>query len=545
MMRKTAWFMLLLVLLPLSFPGGGLAFFGGDELVTINGVEFSPDDYRRWWREWREPGMALLETPDEFIDWTLLAQEASDMQLQDNPTYKKKLEVFLKVRGLMQLKAEEVDARKTIPSREDLWTSYKSSYVPILNLRMLAVTGEEQASVIKAFLDQGLAFDRVVEAAGLQGVAEQVDDTGPLRYTRIPDSLQELALQLKPGEVGGPARFGHAWYFIQVLDRVEGTEADFESIKQKLIRDALKKQEGELTHQLVEKLKDDYEAQVYDEVIAAIEPDGIDDVLGRKLAVKIGQLKVAARFIYEAASRSRKSGGHAEQGGESFADAKQRIVNDLLVQSLTGMEALARSYEAVPPLKHAYDFYKKHRLIRELEATVIHPRSEVTDADVEAHYRAHPEKYSRAGLVEVAVVKTSETVLAEKLTERIKAGEDYFKVMEAISPAGVQIKKVPLERLSPVVRTEVVKLAAGQVSAGVEDRENILFIKLVRKGERGLIPLNSARKQIAIELKDERFKAQRAEIVQQLRDRSSIKLNRSVWKKLNKELHEEEARHES
>ncbi len=545
MIYRNVCLTLLLTLLFLTPAMNALALFDGDELVTINGAEFTPEDYRHWWREWREPGMDLLETPDKFIDWLLLAQEASDMQLQDNPSYKKKLEVFLKVRALMHLKAEEVDARKTIPTSEELWEAYKKAYVPILNLRMLAVNEEEQANVIKSFLDRGVALEQVADAAGLKNVAEQVDTTGPLRYTRVPPTLQGLALELKPGEAGGPAKFGHAWYFIEVLDRNEGNQADFEAIKQKLIGEALKQQEEELTYQLVQNLKEEYQVQVDEEVIAAIGEGGVDDELGQQLAVKIGQLEVTARFIYEAATKSRRVAGHAGQFGEDFTGAKNRVVNDLLVQTLTGMEALARNFEAVPPLKHTYDFYKKHRLIRELEATVIHPQIQITDADIEAYYQAHPEKYSRAGLVELAVVKTTEYALAEQLIQRIKAGEDYFQVVEPISPAGIQVIKTPLEHLTPVVRAEVEKLANGQVSTGVRDGENLLFIKLVRKGAREMKPLDGLKKQIAIELRAELFKEQRDAIVQQLRDRSTIKLNRSVWKKLNKKLHEDEKRHES
>ncbi len=542
---KTICFSLFTLLVLLSSVDNASALFGGKELVTINGVEFTPEDYRHWWREWREPGMNLQESPDEFIDWMLLAQEARDMQLQDSPSYRKKLEVFLKVRALMQLKGEEVDARKTIPTRDELWQLYKEGYTPILNLRMLAVTDEEQAQEIKKYMDQGTPLDQVVETAGLQGVVEQMEATGPMRYTRIPESLQPLAMSLKPGEAGGPASFGHSWYFIEVLDRGEGNEADFEIIKQKLIRDSLKQQEYELTYQLLEKLKADYNVQVNDEVIAAIQPDGIDDELKSKQAVIIGKTEVPAGFIYEAVVKSRKKRSHSTKSAENFEDAKQRIVNDLLVQTLTGMEALARRYEEEPPLKHTFQFYSQHRLIKELEALVIQPQVEVSDADIEAYYRQHQDKYSRQGMVELAVVKTNELKLARQLEKRIKSGEDFFKVMEPISPAGIQIEKTPLAHLQPVVQAEVRKLSAGQVSAGVKDGDNLLFIKLVRKGEPEVAPLEKVKGQIKNQLQADRFQEQRAGLVKQLRDRSTIKLNRSVWKKLNQELHEEETGNES
>ena len=88
--------------------------------------------------------MAVHDSIDPFVDFMLLAQEADDMQLFDNPAYRKKLDVFLKVRSLMQLKAEEIDAKKVIPPREELWQAYLKEYTPILNLRMIAVQEEGQ-----------------------------------------------------------------------------------------------------------------------------------------------------------------------------------------------------------------------------------------------------------------------------------------------------------------------------------------------------------------------------------------------------------------
>mgnify|MGYP000608738335 CR=1 FL=1 len=44
------------------------AFWGNsDVLVTVNGTEYSPADFQNWWREWREPGMDIPETPDPYI----------------------------------------------------------------------------------------------------------------------------------------------------------------------------------------------------------------------------------------------------------------------------------------------------------------------------------------------------------------------------------------------------------------------------------------------------------------------------------------------
>ena len=150
--------------------------------------------------------------------------------------------------------------------------------------------------------------------------------------------------------------------------------------------------------------------------------------------------------------------------------------------------------------------------------------------------KANPNTYSREGLVELAIVKTNEVELAKTLNQRLKNGEDFFAVMEPISPAGIQVKKTPLEHLKPVVQDAVARLAPGQAVGGIVDGEEILFIKLVRKGERESVPLEKVAGQIRTHLEEERFKQLKADIVNQLRERSEIELNTSAWKKLKKAL---------
>lgn len=480
--------------------------------------------------------MPVPETADDFIDWMLLSQEARDMQLQDNSAYQKKLHVFLKVRALLQLKAEEIDAHTSIPTHADLWAAYQEAYTPILNLRMLALPSVEHADSIKALLTQGIPFTEVIATAGLDTVAETMAATGPLRFSRIPDSLRQLALNLKTGEVGGPALFGHSWYFLEVLERNDGSLDDFETVKQALIRDARKAQEYQLTFELVERLKKDYQVKVHQEIIDAIPAAGISADLAQKVAVQFKDLEIPADVIFSAAVKAQQLRGQARKGAEDFKASKARVVNDLLMQTLTGVEALARHYEEVPPLKQVYSFYSQHRLIKELETTIIRPQVKVAESEIRDYYKQNSNKYIRKGLVEIAVVKTRELQLAKKLNRDLKAGGDFFTVMEPISPAGVQVKKVPLQHLAPLVQREVAKLSSGQMVGGIEAGDEILFIKLVRKGAQESVPLEKVVEEIRQQLKNDRFGQLRAVMLKQLRSRSDIRLNSAAWKKLKKAL---------
>jgi len=527
----------LLLTLPIS---DAAAFWGGDYLVQINGEDYSEQDYRHWWAEWQDPGMAVHETLDPYVDFMLLAGEAGDMQLHENPNYRKKLDVFLKVRSLMQLKGEEIDAHKVIPPRDELWQAYIKEYTPILNLRMIAVQDEEQANVIEQFMGQGVAFEELAESAGLGTVAEQLEATGPMRYTRIPELLRNAVLPLKQGETAGPVKYGHAWYFLEVVERQDGSEEDFEGLKQNLIRASLKRQEAQLTQNLLTQLRAEYDVVVDQDLIDSIGPEGPAEADAEKIAVTIGELKIPARFVFASIEKTQKTRGHAKRQAEAFNESKTRIVNDILVQVLTEKAALERHYEEVPPLKYVYDFYSKYRLIKEFEDSVVKPQVKVTDEAIQAYYEENQDKFSRKGILEYAQVSTNESELAKQISQQLKNGADFFTIMQPISPAGVPIKKEPLESLRPSIKDAVKSLASGQI-ATITDKEDTHFIKVIRAVETEVIPLPQVRDMIVKSLEKQLFKDTRAGFVQQLRDRSQIKFNKRAWKSLREQLQEEDA----
>ena len=107
---------LLFLLSPGRTPAGESAAAG--LLAVVNGQPLTTQDFRDWWRHYREDGMAFPETPDPFIDWHLLVQEALRMELDRTPTFQRKVEVFLRARAMMLLKAEAVDSRIHLDEEE-------------------------------------------------------------------------------------------------------------------------------------------------------------------------------------------------------------------------------------------------------------------------------------------------------------------------------------------------------------------------------------------------------------------------------------------
>lgn len=50
-------------------------FWDSENLATINGRNFTNDDFRNWWVNWKEEGTPFPDTSDSFVEWHLLVQD--------------------------------------------------------------------------------------------------------------------------------------------------------------------------------------------------------------------------------------------------------------------------------------------------------------------------------------------------------------------------------------------------------------------------------------------------------------------------------------
>ncbi len=521
------------------------AFWGDSSgnLAVINEVKLSTDDFRNWWREWKELDTPFPETPAEFIDWMVLFQEAERMRLFENETYRRKISVFLKVRTLMLLKFEEVDSKIQVPGREDLWRIYQKESVPVYRLGMVAAEDSEQAESLKAAAGQGIFLEEAARKAGLVTEEKPMGRMGPVRASKIPEPFALALSGQEAGKVVGPVHWKNTWYLLEIEEKNPGDDDDFNSLKDSLTRQYYRQKEGELTRALVERLRNKYSVTIDEKVVRTITADGVPDETAHKAAVAIAGNYVDARTLYESVTKeNRMRGGSRTGDGESFDQTLNRVIDDILSQTLLGMESLNRHYEKKPPFRHTYEFYCQHRMIKELENALVTPAVQVSEAEVRAFYEAHPERYSRKQIAEFALVQIRDGRLAENLEAQLAAGEDFFRVMAPYAPQGIPVQRLPMDHLPDVQRETVENLGVGETSRAVQDGEKTYFIKLIRRSDSEHVDFDKVAEEILGELQRERFAQVRKKLLDQLKEKSRIEINDRAWKNLRLQLAEEMSR---
>ncbi len=510
------------------------AFFGKHYLVCINGVSYTKDDFKSWWRQWKEPNMAIPSTPDPFINWILLSEEAKSLGLDQEPSYKRKLLVFLKVRSLMQLKYEEVDSKIKLDQKA-VWQEYINDYIPRLKIKALVTKHEKDAKFWQKEIKNREDFTKIFNKLKKENEAI---DFGWQRPRTIPKCLRKALLSANLGGIVGPLEYKDLFYIFFIEDKVGAQRQDFQRLYHTIVKEIKRRQAGELTQKLLERLRKKYKVKVNTEALQEITLEKLPPRLAQTKVLEVGARTLTGEQFQMFLKKEIDLRFHNKKlSKEELGNLKQRVVNDVIAQTLTTLEALNRHYERKPPLKQIYEFYCKHRLIRELEQKIIWPQVKVTLEDAKHYYEEHKQDFIKPERVEIAVIKTQDPQLARIAYRRLLEGEDFFEVGKEIQPFGVRPERYPVFRLVPEMRKEIKRLKPGEISSLIKLKNNwYCIVKLIRHFPEEPHPFEMVKKSIMKSLAEERFKELKKQYIARLRSASRIQINEKAWKELKKEL---------
>ena len=548
-MRKVVCFLAVLVFSVCLFlyqqKEAAAAFWSDSWLVSINGQEYTADEFNNWWSHWNDDkSKPVPDSPDEFIEHQLLIQQAVEMEYDQNPAYLNKLRVFLKFRSLMALRNEEINAKVKV-SDEDVKQYFYENYSPVWFLQILTFkdlnTAEDAYKKMEPF--NGRPAGRLF-VADFQGVDPA--DGGPLAYEEVEvaprqikkakkDVWLEVIRQLKPAEIARPFVLaeggGHAVIFrLDSQRRLGDAEVD---AKKKTIRRKISKAKGRRkTNQLISSLMAKYHVVVNDELVAKIdfEKEYEADFL-KQSVVSMDDLEVTVADLIRNMKQERKV--RSAEVGSDFI--KQFIMSNILSHTLVDKEALSRHYEERPPLKKTWDFYKGN-MLRATLLSEIKDRAKATGEEIIAYYNENQGQYSTSGHVKYSLLKGEQGVIdkiwRELLSDRNK---DFGTVAEKYGKAARE-KTSAISILSPEMSEIVGKLSAGGISTPFPYGQGAALILLKKKTRGTIRSLAEVRGRITNELNEKKYQAEKASSLEIIRSRSEIKVNEKEWNKLRREL---------
>ncbi len=508
--------------------------WGKPVLVSIGTDNYTSEDMKNWWKNWREKDTVLPESPAPFVDWMLLFKEAERMKLFESPAYRKKVIIFLRARTLMLLKAEEVDSKITI-SDDDLWQQYKKTYAPRYQLNIFFFNKKETA---QTFVDK--FADKPVSDEVFSGKQSREDEY----YSQRTEWYRPLAVnpawlpvldKLVKGQLSPPFAWKKDFVVLRLQDVVEANRKDFESVKKQLRQKVWKSKENQLTSDLLVRLRKQYHVQVNTELLehsgdAAAGDDAANNVListdngnisAEIVRAKIGQIQ-----------HFRKRNGFKVASDLQF---KTRVVNGIIDQTLTSWEALARKYEERPPFKAVYQFYCQHRMIKLLEEKVFSPQAKVSDKEIAAYYQNNMTLFTRPEVIRMAIVEGTEPLLKSLWLEAALNG-DFITLAQKRTGHAIPIREIPANHLNPKVKEVIDTLSKNEVSRVFTVDDHVSLVQLIERKVAKVIPLSEVKETIKTTLYTAKIEKLRRSYLDKLRKKYVVKINENVWQKLRKEL---------
>ncbi|OGQ99175.1 MAG: hypothetical protein A2521_08760 [Deltaproteobacteria bacterium RIFOXYD12_FULL_57_12] len=508
-------------------------------LVTINGQNHTAEDFISWWQNWREPETTLPENPDDFIEWQLLVGEAKTMELFREPSFQHKVDIFLKSRTLLLLKNEVVDSRIKI-SEDDLRTRYNARYSPRTRIQILYFNDPEKAAATHKALKGGvLTINDFRGRTTLQG-SDVYFQEKTFRPQAIAEPWQGLVAGLAEGDITSPSPLQEGYVIVVNAGQIGFEQEDFDKLRDGLRTEIWKEQQAELTRAMLEDLKKRYQVKVDEELLAKFDPEKPPESLTDRPMVQTNKVPVTEKQfaeLYRQELARRQSYGIKEE--RNPAEIKQWLLDSMLSQNLTNWAALDRHFEEEPPFKSIYTFYTQHRLIKELEARLFMAQARVSPAEVAAYYDEHRQDYSAPDVVSLGLY-IGEPDQAKKIWSAVSLGADFLAAVEKYTGSKEQIQDLRVNELAPEVRDVVANLAKGELSAIFKTGGKSAVVKLVNRQPGETQPLEQAGGGISSRLQEGKLTKLRAAYVAELKGKSQIKMNRSVWNAVRKELSQKE-----
>lgn len=535
-MRKIGFFWGIIFFWMLAASGNVFGWpWGAEKLVTINGSDFTTDDFKNWWINWKEKDTHFPESPDPFVDWHLLVDEAEKMELYNEPEYRHKIDVFLKARTLLLYKGDKIGARIKITDKE-MEDRYEEKYLPRLKLQILYFNDEEAAKKSYAQIKEG-NLDIAEFAADARAT-----DRNSLYYEEKWSRSKQLQQEWRPaveglatGAISAPFQWSKGFVIIRLKEQKGFDAEDFELLKPMITNEIREIKEQELTVELIEQLKKKYQVKVDQQVYAALNLDSSNEDLLDQTLISMDNGVYTVRVFLDLVNKElqfRKQYGFDIEEGDKL---KKKLLDGVLAQTLTSRGALDEHYEAKEPLKPLFQFYTQHRLIKELEKRLFRPQVQVSEQDIEKYYQENLDRFSQPEMVSLAVVEDEENLI-NKMHEEMKRGADLFAVASRYYSGDLPVQNMQFKYLDPIVQKVVDNLVIGEVSKPFVVKGHHTIIKLIKRTPATPMPFDHVHDKVAGLVDKEKFSKIRNEYIAALKDRSVIEVNGRAWEKTKKEL---------
>lgn len=538
MQRMTSILILLLCLAILPVAPASAFWPFDDTLVSINGNNYTADDFKHWWKFWNDDKSPLPKTPEPYIDWLLLSQEGKRMDLDSDPGFKRQTRIFLQSRTLLMLKYDAIDTKAKV-TEDEIKARYEEKFLPRWQVERLQFKDQEEALKAWQELSSGkLKVEELLTRKADQGGPEKTNDNW-LRPNQIDPGWVAIFKDLKVGEVVDPSKHGNGQILYLLEDQKGGDKEDLAKLHDDIRKDLFRKKQNALTKALIAQLRDKYQVKIDEERLAALDVNAKDGesftddpvITSTKQNVSEKQFMAVVQKVLKTRPTLDLSVGDAKKE----LKLKQTVADNIIAQAVTDWESLDRHFEEKEPFKWEYEFNYNHRLGLALQQRLFASEAKVTDEEINKQYQDHLDQYTQPTLVKLYIIDETQGPI-DKLWADVASGENFDQVVKKQFGMDLTPKEIPENHLDPEVKPVVANLADGETSSIFKAQGIRVFTHLVKRTPAAPLPLARVKKSIRAKLWKEKLNKLRSDYIEKLKAQSKIEIHEGEWKDIQKEL---------
>jgi hypothetical protein len=374
----------------------------------------------------KSPGMDFTPALDRLITTRLVAEEARDMGLDEDPTFKEAVEDFRASR--LRAALQRIATKGVKPDAAEVERLYREA-VREWKVTSVLLEKEEDAKAFEAALKAGGKFDALVKKAIADKKAK---GDGKAEWLSPRHALPEIVAAARAAKVGVPAapvRVTNGWVVLRVEasrvpkdDAAARADAKARSLARKE-REAIRafylglvKRHAKVNEALLEKLdleaggEKGYEALLKD---------------ARPLATIQGEPPVTVADLAREVSMKFFHGMASPIEQHRVNPQKVEAFEKILGKRLFAKEAAARKLANEPELVREVEDYERALAFNTFVQKVLAPGVKVTEGEVATHYEKHLSELTGPEMLRLEGVAFPTTKEAQAALEKAKTGTDF------------------------------------------------------------------------------------------------------------------------
>ncbi len=529
-------------------------------VATVNGEALSLRDVERYLGRLHDSigagertGFDLDRLMFRMINDTLLGQEARALGLDQEGSIPGQVDGYRYRLAVAALEREEI-AEGARPTETEVRRAFEHQYRE-LTLQVVTAYRRKGAEELLARLQAGEDFEAVAREGSVDPYAGRGGHVRSVAAIDLQREIAELASSLAPGELGGPVQTDLGWSVIRLVEARPADRERFAAVERTLRRLIRQRKSSGLRSDLAATARKRHAVSVDQELAGSVKAERLPDArLRPKLANPDGvvasiavegsrRLEITAED-YRKALLARWSGVRNEEAALAAAPI---ILEKMIEQRLLLAEALSRGYGERSEVQTTVRAFESSLLAPRYLEEVVAPGIEVSREEMEAYYREHTDEMHRPPRFHVGQITVASEEEAERIAGLLREGTDPAWLARRHSIDRFRDRggdRGWIEPGSSGFDERLWQTEPGDVMDPVGVRGNFVVLKVTARQEQGVYPFEEVSGNVRSAVASTKMREAVARLMDTLRSRSEIEIDRELLATLRLSGKKEEAKEE-